>query len=236
MKKIFILAILLTTTPLYGKIEFPDFTSDEIDRITKTLSPAVTPNPLSSLIPLGGYSGLELGLSVSLVDISPIPSLEKSLNEKEFYFPRITLGKGLFHDVDIFLSITPNVTRYTLSDYAASIRWSFLELSHYDLNFSVIPYFSSLELNHELFLKNQGVGIYMNWHRDFFDIYFGIKQNQGKTTFQLKTSELDVKKQGISKKLLPSLGLVLHKLPFFLSFHANKLEEIQYSLKIGLRF
>ena len=75
---------------------------------------------LSNPYPLGGYSGLEVGYSLEFVNVRDMrrlgcaPGSLGCLNtnlpeETEWRYSRLTVGKGLYSDVDAFFSFMPPV-------------------------------------------------------------------------------------------------------------------------------
>src|SRR6266404_3530405 len=94
---------------------------NESDRreIIRTLGVNAATKMLDNPYPLGGYSGFEVGLSTEFIDIRDIRRLgcqpgqpgctnTTVSDESEWRYSRLTIGKGLYEDIDVFFHfLTP---------------------------------------------------------------------------------------------------------------------------------
>src|SRR5476651_1584350 len=82
--------------------------------IVRTLGLNSATKMLDNPYPLGGYSGFEIGLSSEFIDIRDIRHLgcapgsagcgnKTYSDESEWNYSRLTIGKGLYKDLDIFI-------------------------------------------------------------------------------------------------------------------------------------
>lgn len=84
---------------------------------------------LSDPYSLGGYSGLEFGLSVETVPTEELARLGNRLasSQADISIPKFTIGKGLYSNLDFFIHFIPYNQRTELSQYGGIIRWGFYE-------------------------------------------------------------------------------------------------------------
>src|SRR5580692_1102541 len=82
-------------------------------QIVRTLGFDTATKMLDNPYPLGGFSGFEVGLSMEYIDIRDIRTLgcapgsagcrnTSISDETELRYSRLTIGKGLYDDVDVF--------------------------------------------------------------------------------------------------------------------------------------
>ena len=98
--------LLLSLSMSFG-LEIPSqLTSADEIRTLEIIGLGTTSKFLSNAYPLGGYSGLEVSLSVETMDTKEIASLGSTAAETPtVYYPTITIGKGIYNNSDIFFDM-----------------------------------------------------------------------------------------------------------------------------------
>ncbi len=125
---------------------------------------------LTNPYPLGGYSGFEIGYSMEFVNVRDIrrlgctPGVGGCANlsysdDTEWRFSRLTIGKGLYQDVDVFFSFIPPTGPDRLSDYGGLVRWSFFQAQFLPINVSAVVHFNQLNMDDVFSNRNIGAEI-----------------------------------------------------------------------------
>ncbi len=178
MKLIFVFLIsLLLSLNAFGSLDIPQ-NQNYKDRITllKILGLGTGAKILSNPFPLGGYSGFEVGISYETLATDDIATLGDQLNKRqsEFTYPKITLGKGLYNDFDVFINFTPFSESNGISNYGASFRWSFYEASFLPANLSLLIHGNNANINNQLNSQTFGQDLIGGIHVENFSLYLGI--------------------------------------------------------------
>ena len=170
--------------------------SDRID-VVETLGLGAAPKLLSNPYPLGGYSGFEIGYSVEFINVRDLNRLgcaagslncanTQSTNDDEFVFSRITVGKGLYRDVDVFFSFAPPIGGANISDYGGLLRWAFYQAEFLPITFSAILHGNRMNVQDEFVNQNIGTEIMVGVTVDNFAFYFGGGEIWSRGTFLLQ--------------------------------------------------
>jgi hypothetical protein len=242
---------------------------NESDRheIIRTIGLNAATKMLTNPYPLGGYSGFEVGLSTEFVNIRDIRRLgcapgtagcgnASYSDETEWRYTRLTIGKGLYQDVDVFFHFIPPMGGVRISDYGAAARWSFYQAQFLPINIAAIAHFDQLNYQDSFINRNIGAEIMVGVNVENFALYFGGGQIQATGTFIGKDSEgncgenctVDPNEPGIDSgpggtrvtdKVSAThtvVGLSLHYDNLFAAAEVDRYQDAVYSLKVGLRF
>ena len=142
--------------------------------VVRLLSMGSSTKILSNPFPLGGYQGLELGLSMELINVADISRLGDGTHKelREFRFPRISIGKGLYNDVDLFFHFVPFSEESTMSEYGGMGRWSFYQARFLPINLSLLLHASVLNINDSLSSQTIGTELVAGISVDQFSLYY----------------------------------------------------------------
>jgi hypothetical protein len=139
---------------------------------------------LSNPYPLGGYSGIEVGMSVEVIDIAALsrlgcdpgdadcPNTSRS-DKKEWSYSRFVLGKGLYNDIDLFMSVAPPTPGVGLADFGGQIRWNFYEAQFLPIVVSTVVHANQLNIKNVFTNQNTGFELVAGVTVDDVAIYFG---------------------------------------------------------------
>lgn len=222
--------------------------------VVRTIGLNSAPKALSNPYPLGGYSGFEVGYSVEFINVRDIRRLGNSSfsNDTEWRFPRLTIGKGLYNDVDVFFSFIPPTGGIRASDYGAQLRWSFYQAQFLPINLSAVGYFNQMNFGDVYMNRNMGIELIAGVNVNNFALYFGGGWLVAKGTFIAGTtancqdctvdpSDGDV--NGYSKTVDHEVeathtvvGFSFHYLNLFAAAQVDRYRDAVYSLKVGMRF
>lgn len=235
------------------------------DEIVRTLGLNVATKMLNNPYPLGGYSGFEIGYSVEYISIRDIRRVgcepgsagcanDRYSDETEWKYSRLTIGKGLYNNIDVFFHFMPPMGNAHVSDYGGALRWSFYQAPFLPINVSAIGHFDQLNYNDRFLNRNLGAGVMVGVNVENFAIYFGGGKIQGVGTFIGKNtsgncsvnctagtsdSSVDADSRTATNKVMTThtvVGLSLHYDNLFAAAEVDRYTDSVYSLKAGLRF
>jgi len=266
----FALAVLVSSGALLAKptlaFEIPKGLNDtDRNEIVRTLGLNVATKMLNNPYPLGGYSGFEIGYSIEYVSIRDIrrtgcaPGSAGCANtrysdETEWRYSRLTVGKGLYNNVDVFFHFMPPTGNAHVSNYGGALRWSFYQAQFLPINLSAVAHFDQLNFNDTFLNRNIGATLIAGVNVENFAIYFGGGQIQATGTFiGADTNQqcnggctvapgdaaTDPSSRTVTKKVMTThtvVGLSLHYDNLFAAAEVDRYSDAVYSLKAGLRF
>ncbi|MGE4133425.1 MAG: hypothetical protein AB7F86_17415 [Bdellovibrionales bacterium] len=254
------------SAPLVRAFEIPKgLTSADRSEVIRTIGLNSAPKALSNPYPLGGYSGFELGYSVEFINVRDIRRIgctpgstgcaNTTLTDTtEWRYSRFTIGKGLYHDLDIFFSFIPPMGNVRTSDYGGQVRWSFFQAEFLPVNLSVSGYFNQLNFNDTFMNRNIGGDLLVGVNVNNFALYFGGGWMSARGTFigkdvnnscaedcTVDTSDdaLNTNSRTVSQEISNShtvVGFSLHYQNLFAAAQVDRYTDAVYSLKVGLRY
>src|SRR5258708_39714860 len=108
--RVFLFVVTLLFSPLSsGALTIPTALSDaDQETILQTIGFATSFRPGDSPYPLGLYSGFEFGVSIEDIPTGDLGYLGSGASvEKSVVYPRFSIGKGIFENLDMFFNFTP---------------------------------------------------------------------------------------------------------------------------------
>lgn len=239
----------------------------ESDRheIIRTLGLNSATKLLDNPYPLGGYSGFEIGLSAEFIDIRDIRRLgcvpgatgcaNKSYSDESAWnYSRLTLGKGVYQNVDVFFHFIPPLGSGHASDYGAALRWSFYQAEFLPINISAVGHFDQLNYSDAFINRNVGADLIVGVSVDNFALFFGGGTIQATGTFigtngadcesctvvdPPPQETLDSQSHTVTNTVIAThtvVGLSVHFENLFAAAEVDRYQDAVYSLKVGLRF
>ncbi len=258
-----LLGLLLILPALARAFEIPKGLNESDRReIIRTLGLNVATKMLDNPYPLGGYSGFEVGYSVEFVNIRDLrrvgcaPGSAGCANtaysdETEWRFSRLTFGKGLYNDVDIFFHFIPPIGGVSVTNYGGALRWSVFQARFLPINISLIGHFDQLNYNDSFINRNFGLEAMVGVNVDGFALYFGGGQIQAAGTFignnapcenctvDPSDPTVDPSAHTVTNKITTThtvVGISVHFQNLFAAAEVDRYQDAVYSLKAGLRF
>jgi hypothetical protein len=233
--------------------------------VVRTIGMNSAPKALSNPYPLGGYSGFEVGYSMEVVNIRDIRRIgcepgslgcdnKEYSDQSEWRYSRLTVGKGLYNDIDLFLFYMPPTGNVRASDYGGQVRWSFYQAAFLPVNLSAVAYFNSLNFDDTFMNRNLGAELMAGVNVNNFALYFGggmvnsrgtfIGKDSGGTcrencTVDPSDSELNSTSRTVTDSVSEShtfVGFSLHYQNLFAAAQVDRYRDAVYSAKLGLRF
>ena len=239
---------------------------NESDRreIIRTIGLNSSTKMLNNPYPLGGYSGFEIGLSTEFVDIRDARRLgcepgtagcrnTAISDETSWRYSRLTIGKGLYDDIDIFFHFMAPIGSVNVSDYGGALRWSVYQARFLPITISLVGHFDQLNYRDAFTNQNLGAEAIVGVNVDSFALYFGGGMIQSAGTFvggctassplnctvDPSDTSVDPNSKTVTNKLRSThtvVGLSLMYENLFLAAEVDRYQDAVYSMKAGVRF
>jgi hypothetical protein len=244
-------------SPLFARaFEIPKgLNGSDRQEVVRTLGLNSATKVLTNPYPLGGYQGFEIGVSTEFINVRDIGKLGAGgLDVTEWRYSRLTIGKGLYDDVDLFVHFLMPIGGVQSTDYGGLLRWSFYQARFLPINISLLVSADQLNFNDAFINRNVGADVIVGVNVDGFAVYFGGGQIHGEGTF---TSSAGVCANDEDCTVDPSdpnvnaatrtvvqrvtenhmvVGLSLHFDDLFAAAEVDRYRDAVYSLKAGLHF
>lgn len=261
----FFISIVVGTIGFYANaLELPKgLTAADRLEVVQTVGLGSSEKMLTNPYPLGGYSGFEIGYSMEFINVRDINHLGCAVgssgcpntevpDDNEFRFSRFTIGKGLYHDIDLFFSFAPPVGGSNISDYGASIRWAFYQAAFLPLTFSAVVSGNRMNVGDEYITKNFGGDLMLGVTVDSFSLFFGGGETWSSGTFMVyqdpanpgngtvSSTDPDAGSSGSvttrTQNAHVFVGFSLQYENLFAAAEIDHYHDSVYSAKVGLRF
>ena len=190
--------------------------------------------------PLGGYSGVEIGLAVEIIPTEELASLGNTTNSHgNISYETLTFSKGLFYNVDVMVYFSPFVSGDPVSNYGGTLRWGFYEASFFPLTLTALVYAGGMNYGNELNVNTMGADLIATLNISHLALYVGGGQLQAQGTFiggpDGVTDTGDTLKTNIrSTHTVAGLSFSLGQA--FAAVELNHCTDANYSGKLGFRF
>ena len=131
---------------------------------------------LSDPFPLGGYSGFEMGLSVESLPTQDIGRLGYRLTapQENVEIPKLTIGKGFYNNLDLFITFVPYEREDELSQYGGLLRWGFYQATFLPLSASILVNTNMTNVSNQLTTKSYGADLIGGINVDKVALFAGV--------------------------------------------------------------
>lgn len=195
---------------------------------------------LGDTYPLGGYSGVEIGLANEVISTSEISRLgAKSSQQGEVTYSVLTFGKGLYNNIDVFAQFTPFGQSEEISNYGAMIRYGFFQGEYLPVHMSLNLHGTSANFQNLLTTNSQGLDLVSGFSVDDVTLFFGVGYLKAQGTFMGGASGITSSGSTETQSLTDSHYLVGLNMKFnkmFLALQIDRYTQSTYAAKLGYRF
>ena len=233
---------IFATQNVVAKVNIPtNLTSDDRIKVLEILGPGTSSKILTDPYPLGGYAGFEAGLQIDSIPVSDIANLGNGVTEQDqFTYPIISIGKGLYKNVDIFVHFIPSSEGTGISEYGGILRWGFYQMAYLPVSFSLNLSAGSTNINNQLIIKNFGYDFTAGITSQNIYFYGGVGQIQSGGEFTGGGTD-GVTDTGQKEEHRVSdahyfVGVGFRIASVFLTGQMDFHFQPTYSLKLGFRF
>lgn len=219
----------------------------ELEKVIRILGLPSSTKLVSNPYPLGGYEGLELALSFEMLRTTDLGHLgNKTATQREFQFPRLSIGKGLFNDFDLFFHFVPYSKESQVSEFGGLIRWSFYQGDYLPITWSLLVHGNSLNVDDKFINETYGLEVLVGLSAEDFSIYFGGGQLDSKGKFiravldetdaSYGLTATDSTRQESVTQVHSFVGINFSVTEnIFIALQVDRYDEPVYSGKIGLQ-
>jgi hypothetical protein len=194
---------------------------------------------LSDPYPMGGYSGFEVGLSVESLPTDDLAKRGAGLttSQQEVAYPKLTVGKGLYNGVDLFLDFTPYSRQGELTQFGGMLRWSFFEAESLPLSASFLLHLDSANVGGLLATHTYGGDLIVGINVDDAALFAGIGSVEAAGTFASDITSSGQSETARVWGVHTVIGANVHFLEtFFLALEIDRYTVPVFSGKLGMRF
>ena len=219
----------------------------DLSDVTQILGHNTATKFLSNPYALGGHSGFELGLSTEFIDTTDLSDLGAGTGKQSsFQYNRITIGKGLYDDFDVFVHFVPFSNSNEISEYGALMKWMFYQAKSLPLSFSAVAHYNTIDIQDTFDNEILGWDLMGGINLNHFGLYWGGGGQKARSSFSnkiLNTSDPQIQLSSSSNTFITRslqshtfVGLQIELSSIFIAAEIDRYEQPVYSAKIGVRF
>lgn len=168
---------LISPTLAEGALKLPSaLNSADRQEALKIVGFGTAGKILSDPYALGGYSGLEFGVSLESVPTEDLARLGNRLGapQSDATIPKFSIGKGLYSGLDFFIHFIPYNQENKLSQYGGLLRWSFFEASSLPISTSLVVHMNTGDISNQLVTRTYGLDLMGGINVNEVALYAGI--------------------------------------------------------------
>lgn len=211
--------------------------------VTEILGLGTSSKLISDPYPLGGYSGVEIGLSMESLNTEDLGRLGATTRrEKDFSYGKITVGKGLYNNIDLFLHFIPYTQNTGFSEYGGILRYCFYQAAFIPASFSLLVHANSTNIGNIFFSQSLGLELVSGLNVGNFAMYVGGGPVEAKGQFS-RSITAPPEGQGVSRDESNNVtqfhtfaGGTFDLEPYFFALQIDQYTQAVYSGKLGVRF
>ncbi|MES2856284.1 MAG: hypothetical protein V4692_10500 [Bdellovibrionota bacterium] len=242
------LALLFSGVILYAgtaaaAIRIPkNLSAGDRDEALRIIGLGTSSKILSDPYPMGGYSGFEFGISIENLPTDDLGRLGSGLPtpQQEVAFPKLTIGKGLYNGLDMFVHFTPYSRQDELSQYGGIGRWCFFETERFPLSLSLLIHGNVGNVGNLLTTRSYGADIIAGINVDNVALFGGGGPIEAVGTFAGGTNGVTNSNAFESAKVSGAhtvVGANVHFLEnIFVTLQIDRYSVPVFSGKLGVRF
>lgn len=238
-----LLALALAAPPAArATIQLPQSLSKD-DRVQalRIIGLGLSNKILSDPYPLGGYAGFEAGISYESFPVGDLARLGSGLQppQQDLSVAQLSVGKGLFNNIDVFVQFTPYTRENELSQFGGILRWGFYQASYLPVSLSVLLYGNSANLANQMSVSSWGADLVGGIDVDNVSVFAGVGGVEANGTFSggatgITASGL-LEREYVSS-LHSVLGGSIRFSSFFVALQMDRYSQAVFSAKVGMRF
>lgn len=178
--------VLITASNASATIQIPrNLDKNDREEALRILGLSSSAKILSDPYPLGGYAGFEVGVSVENLPTQELGHLGSTLSspQQDVAYPKITLGKGLYNNIDLFLQFTPYNRQDELSHFGGLARWGFYQAKFLPATVSLLLHMNAGNISNLVTTRSYGIDLMTGINVDHVGLFAGIGPIQAQGTF-----------------------------------------------------
>ncbi|MCK6599484.1 MAG: hypothetical protein L6Q37_14050 [Bdellovibrionaceae bacterium] len=241
MSKSYLLPLILFSVNLYAGLKLPTGLDQEKRKtFVKSVLSSSSYKYLSLGYTLGGYEGFELSASLESFPLSKGNILSSSeLKEKDYVVQNVTIGKGMFENVDMFFTFSPFIFQKDISIFGMAMKYVFYIDSENPFNLSVLLHGNAVNFANLVGAQSTGLDIIGSYFLKYWTFYLAVGQQRTLASFvggaQGLTQDLSSANEDLYLNRFYS-GFSYDFGMYQASFELQKIESESLAFKLGKRF
>jgi hypothetical protein len=254
MKWIPLLILVLSALQASAALELPqNMNASDRRKALEILGLSSSAKILGNPYPLGGFSGVEIGYTTEVIATGDISTFgdKRAETQKETSYSLLTLGKGLYHNVDIFLQFTPFRQGEDISNFGGQLRWGFYQAEYLPAHLSLMAYGNSSNFQNQISTVSSGADLIVGFSVQDMTLYTGIGAARASGKFMggadgltaadpdpatgLPSATKDTKTEEVSASHYVA-GINVKFAKIFFAMQLDRYTQATYSAKLGIRF
>lgn len=198
------------------------------------------PKILDNPYPLGGYSGIEVGLSSEYIPLEDLATLgAKTSDNGELNYYTLSFAKGLFHNIDIHVHFTPFIQGENIQSFGGQLRWGFFETNFFPFCLSTVVYAGGANFSNLINISTVGADVIGTVALDNFAIFFGGGRARAIGRFIGGADGITDSQETTDQDVTEShsvFGINVDISKMFVTLEIDRYTDSVYSGKVGFRF
>ncbi|WP_413295223.1 hypothetical protein ACLSU7_09125 [Bdellovibrio sp. HCB185ZH] len=190
--------------------------------------------------PLGGYSGVEIGLATQFIPVSDLATMGSGTEDKgELSYYTLSLGKGLYYNIDTFVYFSPSLQNEEMQNFGGQIRWGFYEAPFFPISFSALMYAGGANIQNLVNISTVGWDLIGTVNMENVALYFGWGRIRAQGTFIGGTGGITASGNTESQNISEDhtfFGVNVEISKAFIALEVDRYTDSVYSGKLGYRF
>jgi hypothetical protein len=214
---------------------------DDQRRALEILGFGSSAKTLDNPYPLGGYSGVEIGISSEYIPIDDLANLgsKPTPDAGEYNYYTISVGKGLYYNIDAMVYATPFVQGEDISSFGAQARWGFYEAQFFPISFTLLAYGGGANFSNLINVSTIGLDVLATVNVENIAIYFGGGRGRAIGKFVGGAKGITASGENSNVDLVEDhsvfgINIDIHKM--FVALEIDRYVESTYAGKVGIRF
>lgn len=232
----------LTAATSYASLGIPrELSSDNRKVALDILGSSTMTKAVADPYALGGYSGFEVSLGLEQIDTSDLFRLGNgsASPQSAARYWLVTLGKGLFYNVDFFVNFAPLRQEEDFSSFGGAVRWGFYQMTALPVYFSAQVGANSSSFQNLINTSTQTADLLMGYDLVDLSLYGGIGVVRASAIFiggaGGVTSDRETHTESTTNNhYFAGLSYRIGKV--FAAFQYDYVSTNVFSAKIGLRY
>jgi hypothetical protein len=238
---IFILLVIFTNEFAFAKLEIPyKLTKVNRAQVLEILGLSSSYKNVADPYPLGGYSGVQLNYTVEYFPISELSQLgSKTGAQSDFSYSTVTIGKGLFQNIDLFIQMTPFEQQEDFNKFGGQLRWGFYDAKNSPLLLSLSLFANSTNFQNLISITSQGYDLIADYQIDNTSVYLGwgmIRVFGVFTGGSVGLTDSNNTEQDDLSDIHSFLGFSIKLDKTFFALQMDRYKNSTYSASLGFRF
>lgn len=237
-----VLMVALMTASAPASIQLPqNMTKKNREQALTIIGLGTGSKILSDPYPLGGYAGFEAGFSIETFPSEELGRLGSGIKppQQEASLPKLSIGKGLYNNLDIFLQFTPYSHQDELAEFGGIIRWGFYQASFLPLSLSLLAHASNANIANQLSTHTYGFDLVGGIDVENVALFAGLGPAEASGTFVGGSAGITDSKT-LETEFVSGFHTVIggniHFSNYFAALQIDRYSTPVFSGKIGVRF